>query len=244
MRRSFSVALSLTICLAGWLAGAGCLPAQTPAADAQKKPPAASQTNGNPFPGDTSSVPVLPSRSTPAFSPDAYEGAGAGFPLPGTDRDPVRSPDELSPASSGGQGRGGGWSSSLSGLGNLLPQAGDGLPPKKRKERLLQEPVHQETASEDINVGNFYLDTKDWKGALSRFESALVLAPENPEVYWGLAECQRHMGDFIDARANYLKVIEYDPDSRRAKDARKALKDPALANALQAAPAPAAQARQ
>ncbi len=87
-------------------------------------------------------------------------------------------------------------------------------------------PEHHETAAEDENVGNYYLDNKDWKGALSRFQSALVLDPDNPDVYWGLAECQRHLGDFADARANYLKVMEYDPGSRHAKDARKALRIP------------------
>ena len=34
---------------------------------------------------------------------------------------------------------------------------------------------------------------------------------------WPNAE--RHLGDFADARANYLKVREYDPGSRHAKDA-------------------------
>ena len=55
-------------------------------------------------------------------------------------------------------------------------------------------------------------------------------------------------GDFADARANYLKVTEYDPDSRHAKDARKALKDPEIANAKpesagQAAGQPAEQSQ-
>jgi predicted TPR repeat methyltransferase len=66
---------------------------------------------------------------------------------------------------------------------------------------------------------------------LSRFQSALVLAPEDPEVYWGLAVSQQHMGDFAGARANYEKVLEYDPDSKHGKEAKKALKEPELANA-------------
>jgi TolA-binding protein len=58
-----------------------------------------------------------------------------------------------------------------------------------------------------------------------------VLAPEDPEVYWGLAVSQQHMGDNANARANYEKVIEYDPDSKHAREAKKALKEPDLANA-------------
>ena len=81
----------------------------------------------------------------------------------------------------------------------------------------------KETAKEDISVGKYYLDNKNWRAALSRFQSALVLAPEDPEVYWGLAESARHLGNFADARAYYLKVMEYDPDSKHAKEAKKAL---------------------
>jgi tetratricopeptide (TPR) repeat protein len=59
------------------------------------------------------------------------------------------------------------------------------------------------------------------EGRIVAFQSALVLDPYNPDVYWGLAECERHLGDFADARANYKKVMEYDPGSRHAKDAAR-----------------------
>ena len=64
----------------------------------------------------------------------------------------------------------------------------------------------------------------------------LVLDPDNPDVYWGLAESERHLGRFADARENYQKIMEYDPGSHHAKEASKALKDPEIANA-KAAPA-------
>ena len=50
-----------------------------------------------------------------------------------------------------------------------------------------------ETAKEDEDVGGLYLSQKNWRAAQSRFESAVVLDPENPDVYWGLAEAQRHL---------------------------------------------------
>ena len=59
----------------------------------------------------------------------------------------------------------------------------------------------------------------------------MVLDPENPDVYWGLAEAERHLGQFAEAKANYLKVMEYDPDSRHSKDAKKILKEPEMTNA-------------
>jgi len=75
-------------------------------------------------------------------------------------------------------------------------------------------------------VGKYYLDSKNWRAALSRFQSALVLSPEEPEVYWGLAEANRHLGNYAEAKANYLKVIEYDPiaATRRMHARRSAIR--------------------
>ena len=101
-------------------------------------------------------------------------------------------------------------------------------------------PEHKETAQEDESVGSYYLDQKNWRAALSRYQSALVLDPENPDVYWGLAESQRHLGDMTRAKANYIKVMEYDPGSKHAKEAKKLLNEPEMANAP-AAPAPASR---
>jgi len=97
----------------------------------------------------------------------------------------------------------------------------------------------KENPENDISVGDYYLSVKNWQAALSRFQSALVLDPESPDVYWGLAESERRLGDFALAREHYLKVLEYDPGSRHAKEAAKALHEPAIANA-KASPAAAA----
>ena len=102
---------------------------------------------------------------------------------------------------------------------------------RNKKGRGAPPPEHQETAAEDEKVGNYYLDEKNWRAALSRFESALVLDPENPDVYWGMAEAQRHLGKFAEAKASYEKLVEYDPDSKHGKEAKKILKSPELANA-------------
>jgi len=243
MNRFFPVALVLAGCLgvAPWLiaqAPAG----GDPAATGQNKPPAASQSSANPFPEDTSAVPVMPSTVTPASPEGSYNAVeNAPLRLPGDDLDPVRSPDDPAPDTSGAEGS----SSSLAGLEHLDSGPDDNQPSKKKK-LLAKETTHKEAASKDIEVGGYYLETKNWKGALSRFNSALVLDPENPEVYWGLAEADRHLGNFADARANYEKVAEYDPESRHGKDARKALKDPEIANGKNAAPSqpPANQAQQ
>jgi hypothetical protein len=249
MRSGFSVALVLAGCLVAAprllaQAPAGTDPAgasqNKPADTGQKPATGAPQSSANPFPEDTSTVPVMPSSATPALPEGTYDGAeSAGIPLPGEDLDPVRSPDDPAPAAGNEQGTDS--SSSIQGLDRLLPPP-DAEQPEKRRKLAVKEPTHQEAASKDIEVGGYYLQTRNWKAALSRFESAMVLDPENPEVYWGLAEAQHHLGDFANARANYLKVLDYDPDGPHGKDARKELKDPAIAKA-QSSP-PAAQAPQ
>jgi len=197
---------------------------QTPAA-----PPAAGQSSSNPFPEDTATVPVMPSKTTPVLPAAAYNGAeSAPLPAPGDEADPARSPEDPRPEPVDNAQESS--SSSFAGIDKLMPVPDSELPQKK-KGKPAKEESKGEVASKDIEVGSYYLERKNWKAALSRFESAMVLDPENPEVYWGMAEAEQRLGDFGAAKAHYLKVLDYDPDSRYGKDARKALKDPALANA-------------
>lgn len=207
-------------------------PAQNPPAQPaqpasnQNKPATPPGSSNNPFPEDTNSVPVMPNRNTV----DLPAGTGTGsdlLPLPGSDFDPVHSPDDGVPTGESGS------SSSLAGVDPIDTGPDTDTQPTGRhgKRGDVVEPEHHETAAEDESVGKYYLDAKDWKAALSRFESALVLDPDNPDVYWGMAESEHHLGRFAEARENYQKVMEYDPGSRHAKDAGKALKEPEIANA-------------
>ncbi len=210
--------------------------AQSQPASAPKSSAAQPQSSANPFPADLSTVPIIPTRNSPETPAASGNGSGnGGFTLPDYDPDPVPSPDDSTPSAANGQGQG--FSSSLSGLGPLLPNAQGNLPGSgnRQNQNSAIAPFPQSSPKQDISVGNFYLDTGDWKGAFSRFESALVLDPDNPDVYWGLAESERHLGQYAAARENYLKVMEYDPGSHHAKEARKALRDPQIANARPAA---------
>jgi hypothetical protein len=245
MKRVLSIALAAACC---WTASTR-LHAQAPASDSagssQSKPaetqkPGAPQES-NPFPEDTSSVPVLPTASSPAAPPPAFNAADSGsIHLPRADSDPVRSPDD--PASDADASQDDASSSSLQGIDQMIePPPDSGKRDKKQKD----EAMPHAGPKEDINVGSYYLQTGNWKGALSRFESALVLAPDNPDVYWGLGEAQRHLGNYSAAKAYYLQLIDYDPDSKHGKEARKILKQPEMVSAAAAAPgAPAAQQQQ
>jgi len=199
---------------------------QTPPASQQQpaqKPP----VQANPFPEDTTSVPVVPTSGEPAPAPPAPTDANAGSTsLLKNDTDPAHSPDDPVPDDSEQTG----FSSSLAGTNDInIPD--DVKPGKHKKSDEPNELVHQVTAKEDEEVAEFELDRKNWKAALSRYQSALVTDPENPDVYWGMAESQRQLGDFANARANYQKVMEYDPDSKHGKEAKKWLKEPQIANA-------------
>ena len=233
MTRGYLSALILAAGLAAGMRTAAQAPAasQTPG-DAQKPATTPPQSNANPFPEDTSSVPVLPSKGTPALPEGTYTGTdsemSSHMAVSGEATDPVRSPDDPAPEDTGAQGADS--SSSLKNIESLLPPP-DNSPPDKKRKPQAKEPTHKEAAAEDIDVGGYYLDRKNWRAALSRFESAMVLDPENPDVYWGLAEAERNLGQFAKARADYQKLLDYDPENRHAKQARKTLKDPALASA-------------
>ena len=203
---------------------------QNPSPDKQQQP-AQKPTDSNPFPEDNTNVPVLPSANQPVPVPrEAAPAPTEPVPaLPGGDRDPVRSPDE--PLADTSSSSSSGSSSSSADLARILEPPPDEEKHKAKKGKGVEAAEHKETAKDDENVGQFYLDQKNWRAALSRFQSALILDPENPDVYWGLAESQRHLGDAANAKANYTKVVEYDPDSKHGKEAKKLLKDPEIAKA-------------
>lgn len=235
MKRGIGVALVLGACLLTAQAQQGSSGAATQNKQAEPPAPQPKPQGGNPFPTDTTDVPVMPSRENPTPTLPANMPTATADQIEDShyalsdDSDPVASPDGMNSAADAGSGVS---SSNVGSLDSILPRPGEEDSGKKGKKGSDEiEDMPKETAKQDISVGQYYLDNKNWRAALSRFQSALVLAPEDPEVYWGLAESQRHMGDFANARANYLKVVEYDPDSKHAKEAAKALKDPQLANA-------------
>jgi hypothetical protein len=218
--------------LAGWVAGQRVYsqapaPAPKPSDTQQQKPPAS-----NPFPEDTTDVPLMPNGNAPT-APEPPAGGAVPSTLPKGDVDPVRSPDDP-PADADTDAQG--FSSSSGGLANVMPPPDTDIDTHSGKNgRGAPPPEHQETAQEDEQVGDYYLDRKNWRAALSRYESAVVLDPENPDVYWGLGEARRHLGQFAEAKAAYEKLVEYDPDSKHGKEAKKLLKSPELANAASVA---------
>jgi len=236
--RHFSQAVLLAVCLAG---------ATRAQSGGQEQKPAS-----NPFPEDTTNVPVMPSNPNALVAPaPGSEAAGEGnapipaeafkVHLPAIDADPIHSPDDVPLVEEEKSGE----SSSSSSLDKILGAPGTDNDTQDRKhhhghpEKPVKQKTQKDLAAEDMQIGGYYLDKKNWKAAQSRFQSAMVLDPENPEVYWGLAEAARNQGDLYTARGYYLKVVDYDPDGPHSKQLKKVLKDPALLNAKPLLPAPA-----
>ncbi len=223
--------LAIAVLLVAGFVPEQALHAQAPPAQPNKPPDTQKQkppAEANPFPEDTNNVPVMSNGNAPAAADVPVNNSPAG--LPGGDVDPVRSPDDpRADASTDAQG----FSSSAAGLDNVMPPPDTDVDSRRGKKGrgAAPAPEHQETAAEDERVGAYYLDSKAWKAALSRFQSAMVLDPENPDVYWGLGEAQRHLGKMVEAKAAYEKLVEYDPDSKHGKEAKKILKSPELATA-------------
>lgn len=78
-------------------------------------------------------------------------------------------------------------------------------------------------AAKDVKIGNFYLQTHDYKGAYDRFLEATRVAPEDGNAVFGLAESARGLSRVQEAITNYDIYLQAFPKGKKAKDAEKAL---------------------
>ena len=133
--------------------------------------------------------------------------------------DPMRSPDGAGGAAGGNAVDDDGFSSSRSGI-KASPDENekDAKAGKSGKVK-----TRDEVLKEDIDVGNFYLDKRNWKGAQDRFASAFKLDAENENAVFGLAEAEQRLELYDKAREHYELFLSYDPDGPHSKVARKAL---------------------
>jgi hypothetical protein len=186
----------------------------------------------NPFPEDMSGVPIMGGGNASGEAPAADSGGSFVPAPPRAETDPARSPDDdQQPEASGSAS---GFSSSLQGVDDVTappePEA-KGRRGKRDQEKPPHVKTQKEVIAENLSVGKYYLDRKNWKAALSRFQSAMVLDPENPEVYWGMAEAQQALGDYAAAKANFQQYLVYDPEGPHGRAVRRAMDDPKIAAA-------------
>jgi tetratricopeptide (TPR) repeat protein len=126
----------------------------------------------------------------------------------------VRTPDALGSFASDD-----GFSSSRSGL-KQLPAEDD---TERTPGSSAKVKTRVQLVKEDVDVGNYYLQRKNWKAAQSRFADAFGRDSEDPDAVLGLAEAERHLELFKEAAEHYKLFLTYDPDGPHSKAARKAL---------------------
>ena len=210
--------------------------AAPPAADAAK-PAAAGKAAQNPFPGEGSDAPIIPvgpgdANAAPRHATDSPTVSDID-----PDGDPVRTPEwddpESNPATAAQeQEASGGYSSSSAGVQDWnTPDPVQPTGGKHRHRRAAQQddgPVEltsEQQMKEDLSVGSFYLDQKNWFAAENRFADAFHMNPEQPDALWGLAVAEQHLQEFAKARQHFELFLSYGMDGRKAKEARKALKE-------------------
>ena len=80
-----------------------------------------------------------------------------------------------------------------------------------------------QVAAHDIDVGETYLAGNNFDSARQRFEEALRLTPDNPLIWFRLAQSLQGMQRLDPARLYYKKYLEAQPKGKFAKDAKKAI---------------------
>lgn len=97
--------------------------------------------------------------------------------------------------------------------------------PAKPSKQPAAPALNSSLGRQDTKVGDFYLQSGDWKGAYSRFLEATQVDPGSAEAVYGLAASAQHLGYNKLAIQNYQLYLSAVPNGPRAKDCRKALKD-------------------
>lgn len=85
-------------------------------------------------------------------------------------------------------------------------------------------PYDPKLAKKDAQIGDFYLESGDYKGAYERYVEAARSDPGNAEAVWGLAESAHRLQMNDVAIKNYRLYLAALPNGPHAKEIRKALK--------------------
>jgi Tfp pilus assembly protein PilF len=78
-------------------------------------------------------------------------------------------------------------------------------------------------AAHDIDVGETYLSGNHFDAARERFEDALRLTPDNPLIWFRLAQALQGMQRLDPARLYYRKYLDAQPKGKFAGNAKKAI---------------------
>jgi len=96
------------------------------------------------------------------------------------------------------------------------------------------KPWNPHKADKDVEVGDFYFKSKNYRAALDRYREALYYKDNDAVATFRLAVCQEKLGDPAEARKgyeSYLKILPHGPFSEEARQALKRLKPASVGEA-------------
>jgi len=133
----------------------------------------------------------------------------------------AQQPESSAPNSSSGSADDSSYSSShVKGLD--MPTTDETVPANLPASPLPYDP---KLARKDANIGDFYMESGNWKGAYERFLEANRSDPGNAEAVFGLGESARHLHHEDEALRNYRLYLSALPRGPHAKEIHKALKE-------------------
>jgi hypothetical protein len=88
---------------------------------------------------------------------------------------------------------------------------------------LTEEQKKAQQATEDIEVGYFYLNKNSFLAAESRLREAVDLKPDAAAAWVGLAQAQQKLGKSADARSSYEAYLKLEPEGHDADKVKKVL---------------------
>ncbi|MFY9748599.1 MAG: hypothetical protein WA891_19150 [Acidobacteriaceae bacterium] len=198
----------------------------TSSANQKKDQPKKSTTQQNPFPEAQSEAaahqtaePSAPQPQTAPQSGSPNKPTAAQNPFPEAQSEKAAHQDtspSTHPNPAGDQDYS---SSQVKGLD--MPTTTDAPPPGVVSEL----PYNPKLAKKDAQIGDYYLESSNWRGAYDRFLEANRSDPGNAEAVFGLAEAARHLSHTDEALRNYRLYLSALPSGPHAKEVRKALKE-------------------
>jgi tetratricopeptide (TPR) repeat protein len=177
----------------------------TSSAPPTKKPSTAEE---NPFPEDISRKAAEGGDPSAPNAPSAPSPSSPGSP---GEKPPASSDKPAAPGDDASSSR-----SKFQGLGDVAD--GD-----RTSDGAGGYVLNPKLAADDVKIGGFYLDRRDYKGAYVRYKEATLVNPENADAVFGLAEAARGLDHKDEAVQNYRIYLDAFPDAKKAKEARKAL---------------------
>jgi len=200
-------------------------PQQNPSqnqSQSQKKDQKRSTAQDNPFPEEKSEAAAkqaqqqedAPSAPAPQAAPNGKTADQNPFPEGQSEK--AAHQDQPNPGEGSGSGKDGFSSSQVKGLD--LPGTNAESPDGSATG------FDPKLAKKDTQVGMFYLQSGDFKGAYDRFVEATRTDPGNAEAVYGLGESALRLGKNDVALRNFRLYLSALPDGPHAKDVRKAMK--------------------